>query len=106
MTPPPDDLISTLERAVLLLLQEVDPSSSKDDTTQPAGDGETDEVPIGFADRVKAIELGIKLVATKNKLDTGDADDEFSRLRRGTIRGAGGRGRAGAAAPRTPAGTA
>ena len=99
-----DPLISVIDAAVLTMLQLVDPSPTTGDNTAPVAVAETDEVPIGFADRVKAIELGIKWVAVKNKIDGGDDDDAFGRLRAGLVGGARGRRGAGAATTRPPNG--
>ena len=94
-----DPLIVILNGAVQRLLEDVDPSIRKDDENHPSSPEGPEEVKIGFADRLKAIELGVKWVATKNKLDAGDTDDEFGRLRRGTVGGTRG-GRRASAAPR------
>ena len=94
-----DPLVGILNGAVQRLLEDVDPSIRKTDENHLHDPECPEEAKIGFADRLKAIELGVKWVATKNKLDAGDTDDEFGRLRRGTVGGTRG-GRRASAAPR------
>lgn len=107
MSNPKDfNLISILDGAVTRLLEQVDPTIRKVYEGEPPVSEGSEAEPIGFSERLKAIELGVKWVATKNKLDAGDSDDEFSRLRQGHIRGAGGGRRSGPSASRPNGGGA
>jgi hypothetical protein len=48
----------------------------------------------GLLDKLKVFSEGVKWVSVKNRLDTGDTDDEFSHLRNKYQRSRSGRGRA------------
>jgi hypothetical protein len=85
MAQPADRLISILDGAIERLLEHADPSIRNSDENRVPGPEGLEAAQVGFSDRLKAVELGIKWVATKHKLDAGDPDDEFSRLRRGTV---------------------
>jgi len=85
--PKDSNLINILEGAVTRLLKDVDPDIRDSDESQPLDREGSEAEPIGFSERLKAIELAVKWVATRNKLDSGDDDDEFARLRRGHVNG-------------------
>lgn len=86
-----DSLVSVLDSYLKKLLELSDPSISATDGDQPSG-----VAPIGFLDRLKAFEAAARWVAIKNKIDTGDDEDEFSRLRAGHVGRTGKRGSAAA----------
>ena len=82
-----DTIINMIDDQITKLLSSLDPTIRRSDEGQPPVSEGSEAEPIGFSERLKAIELGVKWVATKNKLDAGDTDDEFSRLRRGHVNG-------------------
>jgi hypothetical protein len=94
-----DRIINLIDSAVTTLLEQMDPGIRDVDGNPPDPEGESSLGVIDFGERLKAIELGVKWVATKNKLDAGDQQDEFSRLRGAHVRGSPRRSRAVTASP-------
>lgn len=88
-----EPLINVLDGYLIRLLEESDPRISEADDSQSAPGSGTDSVKVGFLDRLKAFEAAARWVGIKNKIDTGDDEDEFGKLRRGHIGGSGSRKR-------------
>lgn len=82
-----DRLISMIDDAVTSLLEGLDKGIRGPGDNQSLSDGASEASVVGFSDRLKAIELGAKWVSIKNKIDSGDTQDEFSRLRTGHLNG-------------------
>lgn len=81
-----DSLIKSLDNFFQTLIEECQPT-----TTKPVeGESGDQPPPISFLDRLKLFEAGARWVGVKNKIDDGDATDEFSRLRAGHVGRTGG----------------
>lgn len=87
-----DTLISELDDFFKTILEECTPNVGDPEDSQSAPAGPR----VGLVDRLKVFEAGVRWVAVKNKLDSGEIDDEFAKLRRGYRNG--GTGSRGAAA--------
>lgn len=74
---PKDNLVSRLDHFFTSLLEEAE-KVTPDGEVPPADAGPK----IGFIDKLRLFDSGVKWVATKNKVDPADDDDAFSRARR------------------------
>jgi hypothetical protein len=56
-------------------------------TPTTAGEDQSEDAPppIGFLDRLRLFSEGVRWAGVKARVETEDTDDEFSRLRRGTV---------------------
>lgn len=66
------------------LIKELDDFFSKllSEANAPISEGDEDKSPvIGFSEKLRLFSEGGRWVAIKNKIDTGDTEDEFSKLR-------------------------
>jgi hypothetical protein len=89
-----DNLVTTLDDFFKELLKEVSPGETSEDEKAST---------ITFSDRLKVFQAGVNWIATKNRLETEDTEDAFSKLRR---RSTGGPGRSSAAGAATASGAA
>lgn len=81
-----DGLINRLDTYFMNLLEEAEGVTPEGEVSAE-GAGPT----IGFIDKLRLFDSGVKWVATKNKVDPDDDDDAFSRAR-DKLRGTGKRG--------------
>lgn len=86
-----DGLVSELDQFYSSLLEE-----AKGVTSGGEVSAEDAGPKIGFIDKLRLFDSGVKWVATKNKVDPDDDDDAFSRAR-DKLRGSGKRGGAASA---------
>lgn len=87
---PEESLAGHLDTFFLRLMEEAYPASA------PPEDDAAGRV--GFVDRVRLFDSGVRWVATKHRVNPEEEEDAFAAARRRAISGKGGRGAAGSSA--------
>jgi hypothetical protein len=79
-TKPQEGLVDHLDTFFLRLMQEAYPGENDPDLLSEDGP------KVGFVDRVKLFDSGVRWVATKNKVSPDEEEDAFAAARKKTIR--------------------